>query len=617
MLFGKVLSIEVGSMYTKVADIHAQNGKYVIGKNFVIPTPEGTYDDGYIHDDENLCDALFAQLHRYGMTKRRVAFTISSSKIINREIVLPLVAKNKIMPMVMANINDYFPVDISKYKVTWNIMERFTEEKVHKMKLMVIAVPMDLLESYYQLAHDINMSVEIIDYSGNSIYQLVKNVEKNDAVMSVHMGETNAMISIVSNGILELQRMVPYGLNTILEAVANAQNVYGEEAEYGALLERLKTEEMVNAVLPEENAEYDGEMDEQARLRQSVTESFRGFIDRIGRIIHYYAAMKPDMKLGKMILTGPGASIKGINQLLQFELGMAVTGMSSIHNVRLDSKLVKKEDKEKRTAFEVLEDDSPLELCEMALCVGAVIGPMDLLSNLLQGKKKKRQSLTAAITCCIIGVSVSGIMAAYATISLASANSTKERLEHQIDQLSAIDEVLQEHEEITLVYNSTLQMYDYTRNPNENLVAFIEELEEKMPASIQVLTCSVSSTGVTMSVEVADWVEAADTIAQLKSFDSLAGISVSGVTESEREVTDEVTQYYINGEPVDSLDDIELTDDMSVSMDQSVQTYTETVCSFSVTCTWTSIEDLKALNASGNDADAVETIENTEGGAES
>jgi hypothetical protein len=36
-----------------------------------------------------------------------------------------------------------------------------------------------------------------------------------------------------------------------------------------------------------------------------------------------------------------------------------------------------------------------------------------------------------------------------------------------------------------------------------------------------------------------------------------------------------------------------------------------------VTCTWTSIEDLKALNASGNDADAVETIENTEGGAES
>jgi type IV pilus assembly protein PilM len=537
MLFGRVLSIEVGSMYTKVADVHAQNGKYVIGKNFVIPTPEGTYDDGYIHDDENLCDALFAHLHRYGMTKRRVAFTISSSKIINREIVLPYVAKNKIMPMVMANINDYFPVDISKYKVTWNIMERFTEEKVHKMKLMVIAVPLDLLESYYQLAQDINMSVEIIDYAGNSIYQLVKNVDKNDAVMSVHMGETNAMISIVSNGILELQRMVPYGLNTILEAVANAQNAYGEEAEFSAILERLKTEELINAVLPEENTEYDADMDEQARLRQSVTEAFRGFIDRIGRIIHYYASMKPDMKLGKMILTGPGASMKGINQLFQFELGMAVTGMSSIHNVRLDPKLVKKEDKEKRTAFEVLEDDSPLDLCDMALCVGAVIGPMDLLSSILQGKKKKRQSLTAAITCCVIGVGMSGILAAYAYISLASANSTKERLEHQIEQLSAIDEVLQEHEEITLVYNSTLQMYDYTRNPNENLVAFIEELEKKMPSSIQVLTCSVSSTGVTMSVEVGSWVEAADTISQLKGFKSLSGISVSSVTESEREVT--------------------------------------------------------------------------------
>jgi hypothetical protein len=300
---------------------------------------------------------------------------------------------------------------------------------------------------------------------------------------------------------------------------------------------------------------------------------------------------------------------------------MAVTGMSSIHSVRLDPKLVKKEDKEKRTAFEVLEDDSPLELCEMALCVGAVIGPMDLLSNLLQGKKKKRQSLTAAIVCCVIGVGMSGIMAAYATISLASANSTKERLEHQIEQLSAIDEVLQEHEEITLVYDSVLQMYDYTRNPNENLVAFIEELEEKMPSSIQVLTCSVSSTGVTMNVEVGSWVEAADTIAQLKSFNSLASISVSSVTENEREVFTDQSSYYVDGELVDDIDQVDLVDAdgnyKTVTVVQDGEGVMEKYYTFTVTCSWTSITDLKQLDASGNNAEPVETTEDAEGGAES
>lgn len=607
MLFGRVLSVEVGRIYTKIVDLHIQNGKYTVGKSAVIPTPDGAYDDGYISEDEALCDALFAAIHKYNMPKRRVAFNISSSKIINREIVLPYVPNNKILPMITANASDYFPVDISKYKVTWHVMERFTEDKAKKMKLMVIAVPMDLLESYYEFAQDIGMSVEIIDYAGNSIYQLVKNVSKDEAIMSVHIGQTNTMVSIVNKGVLELQRLVPYGVMSVLENVAMRNDAYSQEADLNKLLDRMRAEELINTVLPDEADDYDPDMDETARLRQDVTESFRAMLDRVGRVIHYYAAIRPDMKLGRLVVTGTGATLKGINGLLQFELGMAVTGMNSIKNVRLDSKLKKKEDKQQRTAFEVLEDDAALDTCELALCIGAVIGPMNLLSSDLQGKKQKRQSLTAAVTCFVLGVAMSGLMAGYAYISLASAESTKAKLEKQITELSAIDDVLQEHDEITLVYDSVLQMYDATRNPNENLVAFIEELEEKMPSSIQVLNCTVTSTGVTMSIEVADWVEAADAISQLKSFETLASISVSSVSEESRTVTVDHVAYYVDGVEVDEYEE-------GAQLVQSGETVTQTYCSFSASCVWADIDPSIVVEETEEGADeASETTEETEG----
>ena len=200
-MHGKILCIELGSIYTKVAGINVSNKAYTVDKTFVIATPPGTITDGYIKDDETLGNELFAELFKYGMNKRKVAFHIASSKIINREIVLPYVSRSKIKSLIMANAGEYFPVDLKRYRVSWKIMNSFTsEEGVKKMKVMVIAVPLDLLDCYYAFAKTLNMQVESIDYAGNSIYQLMKSANIEGTTVSVDIGERSTMISIVRGG---------------------------------------------------------------------------------------------------------------------------------------------------------------------------------------------------------------------------------------------------------------------------------------------------------------------------------------------------------------------------------------------------------------------------------
>ena len=88
-------------------------------------------------------------------------------------------------------------------------------------------------------------------------------------------------------------------------------------------------------------------------------------------------------------------------------------------------------------------------------------------------------------------------------------------------------------------------MYNFTNTPNESLVAFLGELEQKMPSTLVIDSFTSTGTGVSFSVEVANKKEAANTLMQLRKFESLTGVSTTGTSEDESGiVTMSVTANY-------------------------------------------------------------------------
>ena len=81
---------------------------------------------------------------------------------------------------------------------------------------------------------------------------------------------------------------------------------------------------------------------------------------------------------------------------------------------------------------------------------------------------------------------------------------------------------------------------------------FVEELEEKMPSNITVETFSSTGTQVSFSMRLANKSEAANTLIQLRSFESLLLVNTTGIDEAEDgTVTMSVTCTYINPAPLD------------------------------------------------------------------
>lgn len=561
---GKVISIEIGSALTKVAllDYKAKNTK--VYSSFVFDTPEGAVEDGYVKNTEEFVETLAAKLASNQISEKRVVFTISSSKIANREVTLPLVSRDKIMSMVKANASDYFPVDIKNYHLSYTILERISTKEEKQMKMLLLAVPLDLLETYFDLARTMNLSLLSIDYAGNSIFQITKGLKKNETNVSIHINEKNTIISIMENGVLALQRSISYGADSALETLLSIDKYrYDEEFSREKALQLLLTEQMINTVMPEQEdvAYSDSDLSEEERDRAEITESLRYLIGNITRVMDYYLTKTQNAKIDMIYLSGIGAEFKGLRELFSFEIGSTVKVITAIDGVTYDPK------------------DPMTALSIMLVTIGAAKEPMGLMPTEFSTKKVKKVSLVVPATVLIAGIAISIAMFAYGQLSYAIEKGTRDDLQKQLDDMQQYQEIKAEYDSSLDVYNGVMAMYGTTDNMNRYLVAFIEELEKKMPDSFKTVGFSVTESGVTMSVTVDSKETAAEVIQQLRTFDSVAVISSTSFTENT---------------PVTMVDD----DGNIIEPDES-----EITVSFSVTLTYNILYDSDGAAEASSDTE--------------
>lgn len=211
----KMLSIEIGCSTTKIVEMDFQAKKPKIYKCVEFKTPGEAINDGYLDPARAgaMKDALKYALRENKIRTKRALFTVFSTKIITREIVIPGVKQNQIHAVIESNLTEYFPIELDDYKVTHMHISTFREgDNAGKHKVLVIAAENALLSGYEKLASELGLNLVDIDYAGNSIYQAVRQSAGAEAVMAVKVEDENALITIIKQGTLMMQRTVNYNL---------------------------------------------------------------------------------------------------------------------------------------------------------------------------------------------------------------------------------------------------------------------------------------------------------------------------------------------------------------------------------------------------------------------
>ena len=165
----RVVSIDIGSDFTRIAEIDYKKKNPGVYNCFSIRNPEASVEDGQIVDPVLFSEELKKGFAENGIHAKKVVFSITSTKIANREVTVPKVKEKSLLPLINAKATEYFPVDMSQYQLAYNTLEEIEAEGRKQLRMLMLAAPKELLESYYTLAKETGLTIEALDYSGNSI----------------------------------------------------------------------------------------------------------------------------------------------------------------------------------------------------------------------------------------------------------------------------------------------------------------------------------------------------------------------------------------------------------------------------------------------------------------
>jgi type IV pilus assembly protein PilM len=125
----KILSIVIGNESTKVCEVsYKKNNKNKgirVFRSISFNNPDNSIEDGFIKDINLFGEELRRQLKAGKLKSDKVIFSIASSKIANREIILPPTKDKKIMDIIKTGASEYFPIDIKDYILSYDIKRRW------------------------------------------------------------------------------------------------------------------------------------------------------------------------------------------------------------------------------------------------------------------------------------------------------------------------------------------------------------------------------------------------------------------------------------------------------------------------------------------------------------
>ena len=536
----KVLSIEISNSLIRICEMDYKKKNPRVYRQAMVPTPPGAISDGYLNGIDDLRTAIRRALNDNQMKTKEVIFTIASSKIVNREVMLPAVKKPSMLgTMIRNNLNEYFPIDLSSYEIAHQILEQMSDgPEAGKYRTMIMAAEKTLVDGYDKLATLCGLRLISLDYAGNSMFQAIKNEDTAARIMLLKIEETQTMVSIVKNKSLMLQRTINYGLaeginEVTKQAVFNAEN-------YDAAWELLKNKTCIKFNVSEtaqrnarntdlstdiETRDYD-ESQEIREAKIEVTKSLDPLISAIRRVTEFYASRNAGEEVDRIIITGFGGAMSGLAKLLTNELGIKTQVLNRMEGV----------------SYLVTSDDA--KIFNFVSCIGATFNPVGFISKESKAKSKKDVDYTLWII--IVALAVIWGSAGLVIVSYLGYNEQvkeEERLKGLESRYLKAEKTYNEYTNLESFYTQVVEGDAMRNRPNNNILLFLQELEEKMPKDVVISQFSSDDKQFTMSVKVSDKETAAGVIKTLREFKSIMSVSTPSITMTGEEYQTLVEAY--------------------------------------------------------------------------
>ncbi len=499
-----LLSIEIGERLSKACILSKKGQATNVQSSISFATPDNCILDGQITQPDVLAKELMDVIKANNMfLTNNVIFVLNSPKIVSRKVSLPSNKDRQIASIVASNSSDYFPIDLTNYQISHTIIEK-NPKRNGSSQVLVTALPKQLLLSYVKFAQVCSLDIQWFDVNVNAQFQLFKSLALDGVTMFVSMDTRQSNATFMEGSNLLLQRAVPFGGDEIINSVLNVANF--EENMLPKALELCADDKWI--------------------VENFSKENYAGMVNRvvsaIERAADFFKTSFKSLDIKRVVLLDSCANIYGFKQAIANTLQIEVVTLNEIANI---NKIIVGQD-----------------ITKFASSASALINPANITfagissGGTAAGKAKPKIKEGATSTVFLVACLAISVVVAVASVLIYVGTNTELALANaRLIELQPVQQTYDVYVQYNAMADNFKVIEDTAVNNNAQIRAFLEELEEKMPTNLTVLSANCDNFGVTMNVQTASFEEAAKTIQQLRTFESITQISISSITEVEND----------------------------------------------------------------------------------
>lgn len=528
----KILSIEVGNSLTKIVEMDYKSKAPKVYKYLSLPTPDAVFDDGYISDSAEFSLVIKKALMDNKIKTKQAICSITCSKIANREVLLPAMKTSQVESTVKANASEYFPVDLSQYEIGHLILDTVKDENnLPKLKVMVLACEKELIAGYDKLCEDAGLHLISIDYAGNSVFQIMKKELTEETEMIIKVEEQATVATIIKGQNLMMQRNLGYGIDNLVQTMmgssAFAQNTYTD------CLKELQRVTCIKLSLSdaEDAFEKDQEnLSEKTKKAMSdMTEALGPLIGNVGRVLDLYNSKNSESPITKVSLIGLGSEISGLSKLFSRELGVKTVSVETVKSINW------------------VQTMGTGNSGEYVTAMGATYSPIGFVNE--EKKKNDLKSVNYKNLTALCAVLTIVVIAALCVFSIMPYNEEYKKnanLKNMETMYLPAVTVKEQYEKTQVFYEKVKEGYGLSDSNNDNLLAFLTELEAKLPADAVVREFTSDNSQASMTIRAASMEEAAKIIQTVRGFECVQDVEIGPVNQEEEEAVEKANEEILD-----------------------------------------------------------------------
>ncbi|WP_034429841.1 type IV pilus assembly protein PilM, partial [Caldisalinibacter kiritimatiensis] len=311
----RVISVDLGNAYTKIIEGKQIRDTVLVNQAIKIKTPDNSVENGKLINKEKIKNFLNNVIKENKIKSKKVVFTIQSTSVITREMILPYAKPNELENIVKNEVEQYLPIMLDDYVIQFMILDEIKEERNKQLKVQVTALPKYIIEACLDIIKDLKLKPLALDINSNSVSKLFnKGLKINDekysndkTVATIDLGHNYINVNIIKDGKSLFSRVITKGGKDIDIRLANSFNLSLEDAERRKInnynIDEFEADDITSSM-----------------LNEIVNNTIDEWINEIGRVFQYYMSRERNFKIDMIYLYGGSSKLKGLENILAEQL---------------------------------------------------------------------------------------------------------------------------------------------------------------------------------------------------------------------------------------------------------------------------------------------------------